>query len=177
MDVKSWIALHKNAFLKKSDLKNWPVGEMRRMLVLDKDYEQYYIWDNITPLVPHQPLHYFQANVWFVTYKGDSSWTIGVPDTEIVSDKVQLPACENIETDIHLIINERWFNQEENGKYPELDKLDQLSCIVVGKSRDPPMSEIFTLDWENIPKDINIGWRGPMIPFESINATTEVYCN
>jgi hypothetical protein len=92
LEMYKWIKYYKPKHLVVGDLKSWNPGETKNVLVLDRNFEEYYIWPSLDKEKDYSPKHFFIKNKCAVKNNGDLTWNITDPGGDTI--------CHNIEINV-----------------------------------------------------------------------------
>ena len=145
--------LRKNYYITKKDL-NSIRGNIITVALFDRNFEEYGIWDNFDDYKLYEPAEFFKYNKATIRYNGGNTWIINMGST-----------CEYYEHFIEVNVvdirpknsNLTWCPIDEKGNIP-IKKYNKK------------------INFNNIPCNTKIGWRGPMILWDKIiNLGNKVY--
>ena len=87
MEVYSFIKETKPYHLTLGDVLSFSVGQKVDVVMWDRNFEEYWIWEFATPMKEYKPEVFFAENRWTITYKGNLEWTISKPNSETINER------------------------------------------------------------------------------------------
>ena len=148
IELYQWIEFYKPKHLTINDLKKWKKGDIKDVLVLDRNFEEYFIWTELEENKDYDPKYFFKENKCRIEYNGGNTWKIHYPYGNIV--------CHDIEIDVESLgSNYDWCPLEDG--YVILERN--------GKK----------IHWKDLDGNIRVGWRGPMIFWSYIKNEPQVF--
>jgi hypothetical protein len=161
MEMYAWIDQHKPKHLTIRDLKKWAVGETKDVIIFDRNFEEYSIWNNFKKNKEYNPTHFFEDNQCKITYNGNLTWDIHYPFGGT--------ACHNIELDIEKL-NTGWHWSPLCEEYMILDTTTKNHRI----TKLPPKDQQ-KIHWSQFDDDTRIGWRGPIMLWKDVEDDIKIY--
>jgi len=165
MEVYGFIKDCQNMHLTLGDVKDLQVGDELDVVIWDRNFEEYWIWNKAVENQPYDPWKFFKANRHKVTYRGNMSWNIHFNFGEIILHPIHLNT-ENLET------NWKWCAIDETD-----GKIHIKTEIVKDGEEIPEHWEEKHMHWTEFPDSTRVGWRGPMMFWKELENMPKVkYC-
>ncbi|AYV75426.1 MAG: hypothetical protein Terrestrivirus1_300 [Terrestrivirus sp.] len=140
----------KNEHLTIRDVKLMSVGDVIDVVIWDKNFEEYWIWEHAEEKTYYDPCVFFKSNRCKLTYKGDMQWDIYFDFGDTFTHPVHLDVS-SLQTDW------TW--------YP-IDELD-------GKIHSDWTTK--HIHWTEFPDTTRVGWRGPIMLWDKLKDLPQIY--
>ncbi len=161
--MHSFIEHCKNKHLKLSDIHNLNVGDILDVVIWDRNFEEYWIWDNAKCNKLYKPIEFFKENRCLLNYLGDYKWDITFPYGETIRHPVHLEVTS-------LKTNWKWMHIEDGEIHIKNEVVSINEKIPNGwKAIHKPITEV--------SNETRVGWRGPMIMWNELENLPDVYLN
>lgn len=174
-NVQNKDSLQMYAFIEKTkpyhltirDLKNMKPGDKLDVVMWDANFEEYWIWDNATPMKPYDPKDFFAANRATITVSAERphpnmiAFNVNGEDGHVFIDMSALDT------------NWDWVAPDKDGKIhittEELCEGDEIPSDWKSKH----------IHWTQFSENTRVGWRGPMMLWSRLNKDdlTQVGCS
>lgn len=177
MEMYEWIRYHKSKHLQIKDLEAWSVGEPRKVVLFDRNFEERGVWDMMECYTKYSPEKLFAGNVGVITFLGykhydkEDNKTGPMWKIDGLGETISVP----IEIDVwRLGHGFTWFplkgefihiNQHVTFDYPH-EELKQEG--VFKKHGFERATGRTNMHWRRFPKNTRIGWRGPVMFYEDV---------
>lgn len=145
------------------DVKKFPIGYKFEVVNWDRNYEEYWIWDNAIPLAEYDPEIFFKENKLTLTYKGNMRWVRKDSNGETYDE-------ETIEIDVsNLQTYWKWVPLSEDG-YVDITTEELREGQKIPKEWKPKH-----IHWSRLPNNTRVGIRGPMMYWDYLKDLPLVY--
>jgi len=170
MEVSDFINNCKDKHLRISDVKQLQIGDNLDVVIWDRNYEEYWIWDNAKQNQHYDPQTFFKANRCTLKYLGDMKWNITMGWGETFEHPVHLDLSNTPKT------NWNWMpiNFDERAYEPTNDGKVHITTEIGEKGDDWTEQHIH---WTEFPDDTRVGWRGPIMRWSDLESQPNVYWN
>lgn len=163
MELYTWIKETKIYHLSIEDFLKWPIGEERKCIILDHNFEEGNgIWDNHQSGHVMKAVDFFKFNVHTITKKDGWKWDIHFNYNETLEHPIHV-CVENLSTSC------TWAGLND------CDEVHIKNEMLDGCVPFPTHRESFKINIRDFPKRNRIGWRGPIILYEYLEHLPDVY--
>ena len=133
------------------DVLNMNVGDTIDVIIWDRNFEEYGIWDTRESGVSYNPNDFFKGNHHQITYQGNMEWDIHFDFGETVRHPINLDVSS---------LNTKW-------KWIPIEDVstDAVKNTVESKR----------LNWEQFPTNTRVGWRGPIMLWDKVKDMGPIY--
>jgi hypothetical protein len=160
LEMYKWIKYYKPKHLTVHDLKTWKTNQTKKVLVLDRNFEEYHIWNDLEENKSYSPEQFFKKNICKIKNNGDLTWDI----IDSSGDK----NCYNVEINVKVLgSNLDWCPVFRSN--PNLASDGDYVTIYNKKGNK------HKIYWDELASNVRIGWRGPMILWEHVKNNPKVY--
>ncbi len=158
-------------FIENSKNKHLTIADVKKMLpedqidvvIWDRNFEEYWIWNNAENEKPYEPQIFFKSNHHKITYKGDMKWDIHFNFGETIEHPIHLDVSE---------LNTYWIWCAIDGTD---GKIHITNEIVKNGEKIPPHWKPKHIHWTEFSDNTRVGWRGPMMLWDELNNLSSVY--
>lgn len=163
LEMKNFIRVYsKDKHLTLGDVKQMSPGVTIDVVIWDRNYEEYWIWDNAEDKKEYDPEEFFEQNRHQITYLGNMKWDIKFPFGETIAHPIHLDTSS-------LQTNWRWVAVEEDG-------FIHITTEVVNEGEEIPSHwEPKHMHWSEFPDTTIVGWRGPIMLWDNLKNMPQVY--
>lgn len=158
-ELYDWIEQSKPKHLKKGEFDLWPIGHQEKIVLFDRNFEEYGIWDEMKENVADDPIRFFRFNTFTATKTGPYCWQL---------DGIMENQNFRIELDIaNLGTGWNWAPVNKEG---EIKLTSTVKNWKVTEIKNPNI-----IPWKAFNDSTRIGWRGPAIKLIDIKEFGPVY--
>jgi len=150
MEVYTFIKNCTPYHLTLNDVKNMKEGDTIEVVIWDRNFEEYGIWNSVKEGVSYNPQIFFQCNKHKLTYKGNMIWDIDFNHGETFRHPVHIEHEKN-----------KWRAIDNDGN-------------VYSGCSDCETKKILQ-HWSEYPGNSRVGWRGPAMLWDKLNGLPQVY--
>lgn len=161
LEMYQWIKDTRPYHLNLKEVQNWQKGEKREVVMFDRNFEEYDIWENIKQKTSLPATTFFKHNKGTLTYKGDLKWDITYDFGETIEHEVHISTAS-------LSTSWKWVNIENNHIEIKNEVLDNRVTLPSHKSK-------MKIPISKFPLETRVGWRGPMIEWKYLSKLPPVY--
>lgn len=136
------------------------VGQQFEVVIWDRNFEEYWMWESAVPGQRYDPQTFFAANRWTVTYRGDLNWTLEQNATGEVNDSIHINTAS---------LNTSWNWSPLKDGYVNISN-EEVSSGFSLAGLSPK-----NIHWTRFPDQTRVGWRGPMMRWEKLATMPNVY--
>jgi hypothetical protein len=163
MEMYDFIRSCEDLHLTKNDLEGMASETQLDVVIWDRNFEEYWIWDRAIPNHHYPPLEFFSKNRYTLVYLGDFEWDIVFP-----WETIKHPIHLSLES---LNINYTWAALGNDGiihidQYRTKDAKGLISSLI-----EVPIHKHYS----TFPSNTRIGWRGPIILSEKLTSLPNVF--
>jgi hypothetical protein len=162
LELYDFIEKSKPEHLTIKDVKQLKVGNTIDVVMWDRNFEEYWIWNNGKYGILYDPETFFVANHNKITYLGNMEWNI-----HFRSGDVTCP--------IHLDVS----NLETYWRWVEINEKDGMIHItneILNKGEKIPDAwKPKHIHWTDFPETTRVGWRGSIMLWEKLKTMPKVY--
>ena len=144
------------------DVTQLGIGETLDVVIWDRNFEEYWIWDNAESGKNYDAEEFFKHNRNQITYKGNMEWDIHFSFVETIEHPVHLDTT-GVET------NWTWVAIGTDGK------IHITKEILNKEEKIPSHWKPKHIHWSEFPEDTRVGWRGPMMLWKDLKDAPRVY--
>lgn len=167
LELYTWIELNRGLHLTLGDLMGWEVGKTYKVVMFDRNFEEYHIWDNTKQNTPYEPEDFFQQNEMDIVYHGNMEWTLNMKWGEfehpVHFDVASLDRGWTWSpVDVH----------KENPNERGISITGEPLCL---GEKLPKGKTSLWMSWSEFPPDTRVGWRGPMMMWDTLKYLPLVY--
>ncbi len=144
------------------DVMNWEVGHEADVVIWDRNFEEYWIWDNAEEEKLYDPKEFFRKNRHKLTYKGNMVWDIHFIFNETFEHQVHLDVAG-------LPTNWTWCVLDDDGT------INITSERLKEGEEIPPERKPICMHWTEFPTSTRVGWRGPIMLWDDLDKYGKVY--
>ena len=160
MNCYDWISNMQPHHLCLQDVSQWDIGHKQDFLLLDQNFEEYYIWPNLEKGHLYQPKDFFLQNKVEAEYVGDFTWKLKGP----------------VEVEDKLWICTKSWATTTTWKALDTDNSVTIRSDILPDRFSLPKREAVTVPFSQLSPLTRVGWRGPCIPWNVVEESTqEVY--
>jgi len=163
MDVYDFIKLSKPYHLKINDIKKLRPGDELDVVIWDRNFEEYHIWENCKSEKLYDSKEFFKENRHKITYQGYIKWDIHFPYGETIQHPVHLNTS-GLET------NWEWYAISQQDGYVNITNEILKSGEII-----PKHWKSKRIHWTEFPETTRVGWRGPIMLWEDLDKMPNVY--
>ena len=158
MEMYEWINYYKPYHLTIGDLKKWNPGEIKDVVIFDRNFDDYFIWDELKENKLYTPSYFFKENRHKIRYNGDLTWDIIFHWGDTF--------CHNVELDI-----------AEKQPVREIFGTDCVWKPLNGEYMIIKTNQKNSIHWTDFNDETRIGWRGPIMLWKDVKKGEKVYFN
>ncbi len=164
LEMYDFIEQCKDNHLTINDILDLSAGDKLDVVIWDRNFEEYWIWNKAKSNKPYDPQIFFGPNRWTIIYKGDMEWTIISEAGE--GESFDHPVHLNTE---HLNTYMIWVGLENDG-------MVHIEYEIIKEGNKIPKGWIEThIHWKDFPKTTRVGWRGPIMLWKKLEKLAKVY--
>ncbi len=164
LEMYDFIEQCKPYHLTIEDVLNLSVGQQLDVVIWDRNFEEYGIWERATSNKICRPEELFQHNRWTIVYKSNMEWTIISEGGG--GESFDHPVHLNVQ---HLNTYMTWVGLENDG-------MVNIDHEIIKKGNRIPKGWTEThIHWKDFPKTTRAGWRGPIMLWEKLAKLPKVY--
>jgi hypothetical protein len=161
MEMNDFIESCKHLYFNISDFKKLKIGDTIDVVLWDRNFEEYEIWDSLKPNKKYNVERFFKENRAQITYKGDLKWDIDFAFGEKFTHPIHLNTK-------HLKTNWTWV--------PVKNKMVTIKSEIVDRGKKIPKSwKPINMHWEEFPEKTYVGWRGPIMLWKYLKNVPKIY--
>lgn len=152
MEMYEFIESTKDKHLTISDIEKLKKGDKLKVVMWDRNFEEYWIWGHAYPNKKYPALKFFKRNIATLTYVGNYQWDIHFEFGQIVRHPIHIDvSCCDTQW--------KWVPVKEGTIYITNETLENN----------------IDMHWNDFPKDTRVGWRGPMILTDHLKSKKVFY--
>jgi hypothetical protein len=158
-EVYDWIRDHRLYHLCIDDLETLKPGDVLDVVIFDRNFEEYGMWDEIPANTPFEPKQFFRFNHHQIEWLGDGRWNL-----KLQWGDFEHPLHYNVES---LATNWTWLGPDENGM------IDVRQEIINGDEEIPLTRKAFSLSITDFHPRTRVGWRGPVMMWKHVQESKD----
>ena len=160
MELYKWINHYKEKLLTINTIKNWNINEIKDVVIFDRNFEEYFIWENTRKNENYTAEYFFQGNRCRIKYNGNLTWDIEF-DVGTITHPVELDVTD---------LGTGWAWMPLNGEYMTIN-----TVVKDWKITDLPQNEQHNIHFTKFNDNTRIGWRGPIMLWSDVKNAQDVY--
>lgn len=160
METHDFIENCSSEHLTLADVLKLKKGDCLDVVIWDRNYEEYWMWNHAVPMQPYRPFEFYRANRHKLHYLGDYKWNIEFPFGETHPHPIHLWTGD-------LQTKYVWFALENN---------------YIDTTAEMYPSFSIPSDWEPVLKHVSefspstrVGWRGPIMLWKKLEKMSDVF--
>lgn len=142
-------------------LEELNIGDTLDVVIWDRNFAEYWIWENAKENVNYNPKDFFVSNHHSIKYLGDYKWDINFNNCETFTHPIHLDVSS-------MDTNWKWWPLENN----EIKIFHEILNI---SKELPPNKKVPQKHITEFDKNTRIGWRGPIMLWSELDNLSDVY--
>lgn len=162
LEMYDFIKQCKNKHLTLGDIKKMKVNDIIDVVIWDRNFEEYWIWENAKNKQLYNAETFFEENHHQIKYKGNMEWEIIFNFGETYTHKIHLDVS-NLNT------YWKWYGLSDD------NKIHITQEILKDNQKIPKHWKKKHAHYSEFSDNTRVGWRGPIMLWDKLKKMPQVY--